>query len=84
MDIEDTEETIELAWGVAAPEGTVEMENVFDKAPKRNIWDFPRVDLHRNHDDEGVHTHSTVYVKMLPHQEAELIVILEEWLGQRL
>lgn len=68
-----------------------ETENVFDKAPKRDIWDFPRVDLHRSYDNgddgrdgTGVHEYSTIYIKLLPHQEAELIVILEEWLGQRL
>ena len=67
----------------------IETENVFVKASKSGAWDFPKVDIYRAYDDDGeggngVHTHSTVYVKMLPHQEAELIVILEEWMGQRL
>lgn len=66
----------------------IEMENVFDTAPKRSAWDFPQVELHRNYDEDGVgegaHTHSTIYIKLLPHQEAELVVILEEWMGQRL
>lgn len=66
-----------------------ETDNVFDTVPKRSAWEFPQVELHRNYDEEdgvgkGVHTHSTIYIKLLPHQEAELIVILEEWLGQRL
>lgn len=67
-----------------------ETENVFDKVPKRSVWDFPQVDLERFYEDDdgkggdGVHTHSTIFIKLLPQQEAELIVILEEWLGQRL
>lgn len=67
----------------------IETENVFDTAPKRSVWDFPQVELYRNYEDDGkggngVHTHSTIYIKLLPQQEAELIVILEEWMGQRL
>ena len=67
----------------------IETENVFDTVPKPTAWEFPRVDIYRSYDDDGkggngVHTQSTIYVKVLPHQEAELIVILEEWMGQRL
>lgn len=66
----------------------IETDNVFDTAPKRGAWEFPKVDVHRAYDDDGeggngVHTQSTIYIKVLPHQEAELIVILEEWMGQR-
>lgn len=66
-----------------------ETDNVFDKAPKPTIaWEFPKVELYRDYAEDGeggsgVHTQSTIYVKVLPHQEAELIVILEEWMGQR-
>lgn len=61
-----------------------ETENVFDKVPKRGAWAFPQVDLERFHDGVGgVHTHSTIFIKLLPQQEAELIVILEEWMGER-
>lgn len=68
----------------------IETDNVFDTAPKHTIaWEFPKVDIYRAYDDDGqggsgVHTQSTIYVKVLPHQEAELLVILEEWMGQRL
>ena len=67
----------------------IELDNVFDKAPKRVAWDFPKVEVYRTYDDDGqggtgVHMQSSIYIKVLPHQEAELMVILEEWMGQRL
>ena len=65
-----------------------EMENVFDRAPRHGAWEFPKVELYRDYAEDGeggagVHTQSTIYIKVLPHQEAELLVILEEWMGQR-
>ena len=70
--------------------GLAEEAPVFvESPPKRSVWDFPLVDLERFYEDDGnggngVHAQSTILIKVLPHQEAELIVILEEWMGQRL